>query len=70
MAKHARASRAEVTSWIDQAVVHVRVRVDGVGGARPDGRGFVGRADRLTALGGELRVESLAETGIVHRSVH
>jgi signal transduction histidine kinase len=63
VAKHARASRAEVTARIENGSVHVGVRDDGVGGARPDGTGFVGLADRLTALGGEFRVYSPAEGG-------
>ena len=54
VAKHARADRAEVTARLDDGVVQVRVRDDGVGGAHPEGKGFVGLSDRLTALGGEL----------------
>jgi signal transduction histidine kinase len=34
------------------------VRDDGVGGARPDGSGLLGLADRLAVLDGRLRVES------------
>lgn len=41
----------------------VRIRDDGVGGARPEGSGIVGLADRLTALGGELQLHSPAEGG-------
>jgi signal transduction histidine kinase len=63
VAKHARAGRAQVTARIEHGTVEVRVRDDGVGGARPDGGGFMGLADRLTALGGELRVYSPAEGG-------
>jgi signal transduction histidine kinase len=63
VAKHARAGRAEVTARIEHGTVQVRVRDDGVGGALPDGRGLIGLADRLTALGGELRVHSPAEGG-------
>jgi signal transduction histidine kinase len=39
------------------------VRDDGVGGARPDGSGLVGLADRLAALDGRLRVESPTDGG-------
>jgi signal transduction histidine kinase len=39
------------------------VRDDGIGGARPDGSGLVGLADRLAVLDGRLRVESPAEGG-------
>ena len=35
-----------------------RVRDDGIGGADPDGHGLVGIADRVTALGGRLEIES------------
>jgi signal transduction histidine kinase len=34
------------------------VRDDGIGGARPDGSGLLGLADRLAALDGQLRIES------------
>jgi len=34
------------------------VRDDGVGGARADGTGLVGLADRLAVLDGRLRVDS------------
>jgi signal transduction histidine kinase len=63
VAKHARAGHARVTARIEDGTVHVRVRDDGVGGARPDGSGLIGLADRLTALGGDLRVDSPAEGG-------
>ena len=36
----------------------VRIRDDGVGGARPDGSGLVGLRDRVEALGGTLTVDS------------
>jgi signal transduction histidine kinase len=36
---------------------------DGLGGARADGSGLVGLADRLAALDGRLRVESPAHRG-------
>jgi signal transduction histidine kinase len=38
--------------------LRVEVRDDGVGGARPDGSGLVGMADRLAVIDGRLRVES------------
>jgi signal transduction histidine kinase len=41
----------------------VEVRDDGVGGARPDGGGLVGLADRLAALDGRLRIDSPAKGG-------
>jgi len=39
------------------------VRDDGVGGARPDGSGLLGLADRVAALGGQLQVEGPADGG-------
>ena len=61
--KHARAGRADVTAQIEDGTLTLLVRDDGVGGARADGSGLVGMADRLAAIDGELRVESPAEGG-------
>jgi signal transduction histidine kinase len=44
-------------------MLRVRVRDDGVGGARPDGSGLVGLADWLAVLDGRLRVDSPADGG-------
>ena len=63
VAKHARAGHAEVTARIQDDTLAVHVRDDGMGGARPDGSGLVGLADRLAALDGQLRVESPADGG-------
>jgi signal transduction histidine kinase len=63
VAKHARAGHAEVTARIEDGTLAVQVRDDGVGGARPDGTGLLGLADRLAALDSELRVESPADGG-------
>jgi signal transduction histidine kinase len=63
VAKHSRASHAAVTARVDDGVLQIRVRDDGVGGARPEGHGIVGLADRLAALDGHLRVESPAGGG-------
>jgi signal transduction histidine kinase len=52
-----------VTARIEQGTLAVHVRDDGIGGARPDGSGLVGLADRLAAHDGELRVESPADGG-------
>src|SRR4051794_21093668 len=65
VAKHARAGHAAVTARMEDATLVVHVRDDGVGGARPDGSGLLGLADRLAALDGELRVESTADRGTV-----
>ena len=63
VAKHAHARRAEVTARIEHGTLAVHVRDDGIGGARPDGSGLLGLADRLAALDGQLRVESPADSG-------
>ena len=63
IAKHARAGHAEVTARIEDGTLAIDVRDDGVGGARADGSGLVGLADRLAALDGRLRVESPADGG-------
>jgi signal transduction histidine kinase len=63
VAKHARARRAEVMAAVDGGVLHVEVRDDGVGGAKPDGSGLLGLGDRVTALDGQLRVTTPAEGG-------
>jgi signal transduction histidine kinase len=63
VAKHARAAHAAVTARVEDGALEVQVRDDGVGGARPDGSGLLGLADRLAVLDGQLRVESPAEGG-------
>jgi signal transduction histidine kinase len=63
VAKHASAGHAEVTARIEDGALAVRVRDDGVGGARPDGSGLVGLADRLAVLDGRLRIQSPAGGG-------
>jgi signal transduction histidine kinase len=63
VAKHARAGRATVAARVEDGTVRVEVRDDGVGGARPVGSGLLGMADRLAALGGQLRIESPAAGG-------
>jgi signal transduction histidine kinase len=57
--KHARADSATVDVHVDQGVLRIEVRDDGVGGARLEGsRGLLGLADRLSALHGTLHVDS------------
>jgi signal transduction histidine kinase len=56
--KHAHAKRAEVRASVEDGMLHVEVRDDGVGGADPGGHGLVGIGDRVTALGGRLEIES------------
>lgn len=61
--KHAHAASAEVTASVEDGVLQVEVRDDGVGGADPSGHGLVGMADRVSALGGQLRVDSPEDGG-------
>jgi signal transduction histidine kinase len=57
--KHAGAERAEVSARASQGMLRVEVRDDGKGGAAPGGgTGLVGLQDRISALGGNLRIES------------
>jgi signal transduction histidine kinase len=61
--KHARARSAKVVGFVRDGALHVEVRDDGVGGADPGGHGLLGMADRVTALGGQLTVESPPDGG-------
>jgi signal transduction histidine kinase len=63
IAKHARATGATVRAQVEDGTLQLQVRDDGVGGARPDGSGLVGLADRLAVLDGRLRVDSPADGG-------
>jgi signal transduction histidine kinase/PAS domain-containing protein len=56
--KHAHAERAEVKASVNDGVLRVEVRDDGIGGADPGGHGLVGIGDRANALGGRLEIES------------
>jgi signal transduction histidine kinase len=47
-----------VTARVDDAVLAIEVRDDGVGGADPQGAGLIGIPERVDALGGRLRIES------------
>jgi signal transduction histidine kinase len=59
MAKHARASAAEVTVAVGEGVLRVCVRDDGCGGADfGHGSGLVGLKDRVEALGGRITLDS------------
>jgi signal transduction histidine kinase len=60
VAKHARASRAEVTVGRRGDVLRVVIRDDGVGGADPRGQGLTGLADRAAGVDGRLTVRSPA----------
>jgi signal transduction histidine kinase len=58
VAKHADACHVEVRIERQGERLIVQVRDDGVGGARDDGSGLRGLADRVEALGGRLSVHS------------
>jgi signal transduction histidine kinase len=60
--KHAHAARAAVRAYIEDGMLNVEVRDNGVGGADVRGRGLVGLGDRVTAIGGQLMLDS-PETG-------
>jgi signal transduction histidine kinase len=61
--KHSHAGRAEVRASVAEGMLRIEVRDDGTGGADRDGHGLVGIADRATALGGRLEIESPAGGG-------
>jgi PAS domain S-box-containing protein len=63
VARHSGARHATVDARVEDGFLQIRVRDDGVGGAQPDGHGFVGLGDRLAVLDGQLRVESPAGGG-------
>jgi signal transduction histidine kinase len=56
---------AEMRASVEDGMLHVEVRDDGIGGADPDGHGLVGLDERVTALGGRLNVESHAGRGTI-----
>lgn len=67
--KHSGANRAEVRVGVDDGVLRVEVRDDGVGGARLDrGSGLQGLEDRLDALDGTLLVRSPPGGGTLIRA--
>jgi signal transduction histidine kinase len=63
VAKHSRATRAEINVFVEDGVLHVRVRDNGVGGAERNGGGLVGLEDRLAVLKGTLEIESPCGAG-------
>jgi signal transduction histidine kinase len=58
VAKHAAARSASVGVRVAHETLEVEVLDNGIGGARPDGTGLTGLADRLATVAGELRVET------------
>jgi signal transduction histidine kinase len=67
--KHAHASEAVVSVGTDANALEIEVRDDGIGGAELGrGSGLVGLADRVEALGGEIRVASALGAGTTLRA--
>ena len=57
--KHAHATRAEVSAFIERDTLQIEIRDDGIGGARGGhGTGLGGLEDRVVALDGRFLVES------------
>jgi len=57
--KHSGAERAEVSAKATEGALWVEIQDDGGGGAAPDGgTGLIGLRDRVSALDGNLRIES------------
>ena len=56
--KHAHAEHAAVSAFVEDGTLRVEIRDDGIGGADPDGHGLLGVGDRVTALGGQLDIDS------------
>jgi signal transduction histidine kinase len=63
--KHAQAEQATVTARVDGDMLRVEIGDDGIGGADVTGTGLLGVGDRVSALGGQLRVESPRGGGTV-----
>jgi signal transduction histidine kinase len=64
--RHARATRAHIAAVVDDGVLRLEVRDDGVGGARcGPSSGLLGMRDRAAALNGELHVDSPPGGGTV-----
>jgi signal transduction histidine kinase len=61
--KHSQAASAGVKVEVDGATLRIEISDDGVGGADPGGPGLVGINDRVTALGGQVAIDSPAGGG-------
>ena len=67
--KHAHSDRIEVRVAVGEGQAMVEVRDDGSGGVDPArGSGLSGLADRVSALGGSLEIESPAGAGTTIRA--
>jgi signal transduction histidine kinase len=63
-AKHAQASRIDISVTPRHGRLMLSIRDDGIGGADPSrGSGLVGLTDRIEALGGSISIESPPGTG-------
>ena len=63
-AKHAHASEVTLSVKTEDAVLHLSIRDNGIGGADSrKGSGLIGLKDRLEAVGGRLQIESLPGSG-------
>jgi signal transduction histidine kinase len=68
-AKHSRCSHVHISVQVENGSATVEVHDDGVGGADPSaGSGLRGLADRVSALGGRLEIESPAGEGTTVRA--
>jgi signal transduction histidine kinase len=56
--KHADATRAEVRAYVEDGMLRVEVRDDGIGGADPRSHGLMAMSDRVAALRGRLELDS------------
>ncbi|MDA0164443.1 PAS domain S-box protein [Solirubrobacter ginsenosidimutans] len=63
VAKHARATSGKVSAHVAGGALCISIEDDGVGGARADGHGLLGLADRLAALDGALSIDSAQGRG-------
>lgn len=68
IAKHARASRIRLELQHEAGLIHLKVADDGIGfdrkaGVRPTSVGLVGMQERITALGGQIRIRSAPGEG-------
>jgi signal transduction histidine kinase len=56
--KHARATSASVVIHVDESGLDMEIADDGVGGARPGGHGLANISDRVSALDGQVTIDS------------
>lgn len=69
VARYAQATRARVTVAHENGQVLVEIADDGVGGADPTtGSGLSGLLDRVSALGGTLKIDSRPGRGTTVRA--